>query len=262
MFDTVYASRFIRPMKSGKNRPCLIECEREDGEFVEVVVKGSATTIQGRRDLAIEAICGMIAKDLGLPIPEFFAVELDPEFINDIRDQKARTDLSAGDRYAFGSRLLPTGFTMWPGFQVVPENFQQVAAEIFTFDAIVVNGDRRPDNPNCLFSGSEIAIIDHELCFAYELFWKEPWLADGFDSRTGPEKHIFSKAWLKKCPANLDRFKHAWANIDECRVNAYFNALPPTWVFDTNERIRVRSLILEAKLNLDEIINNSLRALR
>jgi len=56
MFDTVCASRFIRPMKSGKNRACLIECEREAGEFVEVVVKGLATTIQGRRDLAIDEI--------------------------------------------------------------------------------------------------------------------------------------------------------------------------------------------------------------
>lgn len=55
---------------------------------------------------------------------------------------------------------------------VFPQNFTQVAAEVFLFDAIIVNADRRPANPNCLTSGNEIAIFDHELSFsqAQELF--------------------------------------------------------------------------------------------
>lgn len=262
MFDTVHAIRFERPMRSGKNRPNLMECERENGDFVEVVVKGSATTIQGCRDLAVEAICGMLAKDLGLPIPEFFSVDLDPDLIANITDDQIRDELSESDRFAFGSRLLPSGFLSWPTNQQVPSELLQVAAEIFTFDAAVVNGDRRPSNPNCMFSGSQLAIIDHELCFGHELFWTPPWLDGGFSRRSSPEDHIFSKPWLTNCPPNLDRLRQAWDTIDSTRVDAYFNALPPTWVLDRGEHDRIHSLVLDAKANVDRLIDNSLGALR
>lgn len=262
MFDIVYASRFERSMTSGKNRPSLMECEREDGSFVEVVVKGSATTMQGCRDLAVEAICGMIAQDLELPVPEFFAVELDSELIAHIPDEQARADLTASDKYAFGSCMLPSGFLAWPPNHPVPPELSQIAAEIFTFDAAVVNGDRRPSNTNCLFSGSQIAIIDHELCFSHELFWTAPWLDGGFTTRSGPEDHIFAKPWLTNCPQNLDRFRQAWGTIDAERVDAYFNALPPSWSLSEPEKSRIQSLILDASTNVDKLINNSLGALR
>lgn len=262
MFDTVHASRFERPMRSGKNRPNLIECEREDGDFVEVVVKGSATTLQGCRDLAVEAICGMLAKDLGLPVPEFFAVELDPDLISNIADEQIRNELSASDRFAFGSRLLPSGFVAWPTNQPVPPDLLQAAAEIFTFDAAVVNGDRRPSNPNCMFSGSQLAIIDHELCFGLELFWTAPWLKGGFLTRSRPDDHIFAKPWLTNCPPNLDRLRRAWDTIDTKRVDGYFSTLPPSWALDQHEHARIRSLALEARTNIDKLIDNSLGALR
>jgi len=262
MFDTVYATRFIRPIATGKTKPNLIECEREDGSVVEAVVKSSAMTIQGTKELAIEAICGMLGRDLGLPVPEFFMVEVSDEFISLIPDIQLKGAFEKGDKFAFGSMALPQGFTIWGRDQEVPDSLCEVAAEIFTFDAIIVNGDRRPDNPNCLFSGSQVAIIDHELCFSIELFWIEPWLPGGFSTRSSTETHIFAKPRITRCPQNLDRFEAAWSVVTAERVDDYINALPPSWVLDHDEQKRIKELLLNAKANMHAIIEQSLGVLR
>ena len=41
MLNTVLASRFIRRMGNGRTKPCLIECEDDEGRSIEVVVKCS-----------------------------------------------------------------------------------------------------------------------------------------------------------------------------------------------------------------------------
>lgn len=262
MFDTVFATRFVRPMEAGRTNPKLIECERDDGDVVEAIVKCSSKTMQGTKDLAIEAICGMLAQDLGLPIPEFFAVNVTDEFIEIVDDEAQRNMFRDSDRVAFGSRAVDGGFSVWGVNQKVPEALCEVAAEIFTFDAIVINGDRRPENPNCLFSGSKFAIIDHELCFAHELFWRAPWEQGGFDTRSAPEKHIFAKPRMERCPGALPRFVAAWDGLTPERFDEYFEALPPSWVLPEQDETRIKQLMLDAKTHVRDIVQYSLGALR
>lgn len=262
MFDTVYATQFVRPMANGKTKPNLIECERADGSVVEAVIKCSAMTMQGTKDLAIEAVCGMLAHDLGLPIPEFFAVEVSEEFAALMTNQSLRDMFNRSDRYAFGSLALPSGFNVWGKEQQVPDSLCEVAAEIFTFDGIVINGDRRPENPNCLFSGTEVAIIDHELCFGIELFWVEPWLPGGFATRASPQSHIFAKPRLTRRPSSLARFENAWSIVTSSRVDEYLHALPQSWRLDGDDEARIKRLLLDAKANIHAIVQQSLGVLR
>ena len=78
---------------------------------------------------------------------------------------------------AFGSKHLPPGYTSWPLGKSIPKDALVTAAEIFAFDVLIVNDDRRPENPNCLFSGSSLAIYDHEAA----LFTKGIWvMGSGF----------------------------------------------------------------------------------
>ena len=67
---------------------------------------------------------------------------------------------------AFGSKHLPPGYTSWPVGKAIPKDALATAAEIFAFDVLIVNDDRRPVNPNCLFGGSSPAIYDHEMAFS------------------------------------------------------------------------------------------------
>ena len=72
MFHTVVATRFIRRMTNGRTVPCLIECEDENGNKYELVVKFSANMFEKEKNLAIEAIVAMLASDLCLPVAEPF----------------------------------------------------------------------------------------------------------------------------------------------------------------------------------------------
>lgn len=56
--------------------------------------------------LAIEAIAGSLARDLNLPVPEFYLVELYKDFIDTVNCHSVRSMFADSDIYAFGSRHL------------------------------------------------------------------------------------------------------------------------------------------------------------
>lgn len=265
MLDKITAVGFQGAVGTGKTRPTRLECERGNGEIVEVVAKCSAGTMEHEKNLVIEAIAAMLAADLGLPVPEPFIVDLTPEFIELLRPfPEVYEQMKASCRFAFGTAHLPTGFAVWAKGQPVPPDLSLQAAEIFTFDGIIVNSDRRPGNPNCLYSGEEIAIIDHELSFASDqvLFWREPWIEGGFDSYASSDFHIFAKPNLSNCPANLDRFASAWRSLPSTRFDEYFDAIPIEWQQPATFKERLVGYLHEVKANIDEVVRGSLGVLQ
>jgi hypothetical protein len=266
MFKTVTASRFNKRMGNGRTKPCLVECEDTNGDSFELVVKCSAGCMQNEENLVLEAIAAMLAADLGLPVPEPFLVEIDAEFIALIPDDQTeiRKNFQDSCKYAFGSRFLPQGFAVWPTGEQVPEHLTNEAAEIFVFDAIIVNSDRRPENPNCLWSGKEVAIFDHELTFAQKqvLFWKAPWEIGGFDQMDSKERHIFARPYFKKLPDDLQRFVAAWEGLPQNRFVQYGNALPAEWVGDGVRLSEVIKYLEEARTNIQIIVDNALKVFK
>lgn len=266
MLDLVTATRFVKPMTSGRTGPLLLECERPDGTALEIVTKCSAGPMEGVKNLAIEAIAAMLAADLELPVPEPFLVELTPEFIELVGTECAKEAALMRNSHslAFGSKRLPNGFVTWVQGQTVPPELCAEAAEIFTFDAIIVNADRRPENPNCLFDGTGLAIFDHELTLNSDqvLFWKAPWERDGFANYASPDRHIFAKPNLTACPASLDRFVQAWDGLPERRFEEYFQALPADWVSGPDFAPKVVTYLLQAKQNIRTVVNHALGVLR
>ncbi|KDP88221.1 hypothetical protein CF70_032180 [Cupriavidus sp. SK-3] len=266
MLEQVTATRFVKRMTTGRTTPLLLECEGDDELPIEVVTKCSAGTMEGVKNLAIEAIAGMLAADLRLPIPAPFIVELTQEFIDLVatQDPDRATLMRNSNRLAFGSKRLPNGFVAWVKGQTVPAELCAEAAEIFTFDAIIVNADRRPDNPNCLFSGDGLAIFDHELTLNSDqvLFWKAPWQDGGFDNYSSPDRHIFAKPNLASCPQTLDRFTQAWEDLPETRFEDYFKALPPDWLSGPDLAGRVIPYFIEVRKNIRAVVEHALGVLR
>lgn len=105
-----------------------------------------------------------------------------------------------------------------------------MAAEVFAFDALIANADRRIDNPNCLFLGPDLAIIDHELAFITEgvIGWRPPWEIGPLDGLRRPQSHLFADQ-LRGKSVNFDRLMGAWAAITDARLSAYRRALPKEW---------------------------------
>jgi hypothetical protein len=233
MLDRVIPTRFDRRMSSGKTWPCLLSCRRANGDEVEVVAKFSAACERRLGGLVAEAIGAMLAADLGLPIPEPVLVAFDRAFVDLIRlgddDLAKRAQESAG--VAFGSLKLPPGFASLPRGRATPRALRSQAAEVFAFDALIQNPDRRPENPNCLSDGRTLAIFDHELAFMTRgiIGWRPPWETGGLDPIKRPSGHVFFADLRGKQPPNLDRLKEAWHAITNVRLDEYRSALPAEW---------------------------------
>lgn len=158
LISRVSATEFMRPMINGKTGPALINCQRANGEDVEVVTKCSAGCEQKETSLAAEVIGACLAADLGLPILEPFLVELDPEFIASVPNAVHRDRMTASNFVAFGSKHITGQYSAWTNGNLISEAMLPSAAAVFVFDGIIQNSDRREGNPNCLVRGDEIRI--------------------------------------------------------------------------------------------------------
>ncbi len=74
---------------------------------------------------------------------------------------------------------MVTGFATWPVDHSIPAAMWQTAVDIFAFDALIQNPDRRYSNPNLFTKGDRVYIYDHEMAFSSLLDvlpTPEPWL--------------------------------------------------------------------------------------
>lgn len=263
LISRVVATEFMRPMKNGKTGPALINCQRANGEDVEVVTKCSAGCEQREISLAAEVIGACLAADLDLPILEPFLVELDPQFIASVPDPVQRERMSASNSVAFGSKHVTGQYSAWTTGSLISEVMLPNAAAVFTFDGIIQNPDRRDGNPNCLVRGDEIRIIDHELAFAHGLilFWKAPWKVGGLGTLETPGFHIF-RAGLKGRQIDYGPIRAAWAGLSDAQILAYGNAIPTEWASATDSVASALQLIKDARDNINACITEIERVLQ
>lgn len=250
-------------MNNGKTAPALISCQKRDGDEIEVVTKYSIGCEQKEISLAAEVIGACLAADLGLPIPEPFLVELDPEFVASVPDPVHRNRMTESNFVAFGSKHVTGQYTTWTSGSLISEAMLPNAAAVFTFDGIIQNPDRRDGNSNCLVRGDEIRIIDHELAFAHGLilFWKAPWLVGGLQNFQKAGMHIFRSGLMGR-NINYAPIRDAWANLSDARISAYGNSVPEEWESATNSVASALQLIKDARDNIDACIMEIQRVLQ
>lgn len=232
MFDYLYAVTFHNTVGNGRTKPCRVSAIDSNKKLHDIVIKLSAGCDRKEADLAIEAITSFLACDLSIHTPQSFVVGIDPKFVESISDKHfsvAKSLLSDSYPYAFGSFYL-AGFNTitTPPQQMNDAQFIQ-AANIFAFDALVKNFDRKKHNPNCLTNGRDFAVIDHELAFHPKLFSFEPNVWDKGYMDTIPYKdHIFYDC-LKNNNVDFSQIQSAWEALKDERLNEYYLAIPDEW---------------------------------
>ncbi|WP_444923473.1 HipA family kinase [Microbulbifer sp. DLAB2-AF] len=114
----------------------------------------------GRKSLMSEWICGHLARELGLPIPEFGALEIHSGLAS------ALPDLNIGR--VFGSQKQPVTEITIGDIVRVPEETQQI---VLAFDWWIRNGDRNLSelggNANLFIDQVDggLVVIDHNQAF-------------------------------------------------------------------------------------------------
>lgn len=236
--------------------------ERPDGSEIELVVKFTTGCDLGEGSLVREAIGARLAADLGLPVPEAFAVELSPDFIASVPNAVFRQKMETSAPVAFGSKLMAAQFTAWSPAMSLPTSMLHTAAAIFAFDAIVQNSDRGESRPNCIVRDLEVRIFDHELAFSHGLVlgWQPPWVMGGLSHLETPGAHIFRRGLLGRS-IDFAPIRAAWEGLGDAHIAEYASALPAVWQAAAAAAHEAVSLITSARDNIDGCITEIGRVL-
>jgi hypothetical protein len=128
------------------------------------------------------------------------------------RDMRHRTLLEQSSGLNFGTISLGADWKTWPVEMSVRAFPSQALEAILIFDALVQYTDRASDNPNLMWRGHEIAVLDHEKCFGYLGLapdQKRPWRE--FFARRAMQTHCLLPAG--KNLIRNDFGKEMWENL-------------------------------------------------
>lgn len=191
----------------------------------------------GSRAAANELIASLLASFLGLRCPEPAVVEIQPELVPWLMDRRPEMSrsLSSSDPLNFGSRYL-VDVSTWPPGRALPDSMRLAAAEIFAFDALISNDDRRYNNANVLVRGDQIYAIDHEAAFSFLYLLssnERPWEVR---NRRSLCDHVFYHG-LRKQPVNLSLFTARLSQLGERELSKIISKVPASWRYDGVDRI-------------------------
>ena len=123
---------------------------------------------QGPKALVAEAICGGLARALGLPMPEVVLMDLDAELARTEGDPEIQDLIKASAGLNLGMDYLPGAINFDP---VAEQPDADLASRIVWFDALTSNVDRTARNPNMLVWHGRLYLIDHGAALYFHHGW-------------------------------------------------------------------------------------------
>ena len=160
----------------------------------------------------------------------------------------------------FGSVHLGAGFTTWPPGRNPVGAQRDQAADIFAFDTLIQNADRRAVNPNLWARSDRLGIYDHEQAFSFLSVpiiggAPKPWAAashgNGFRFL---EQHVFYGS-LRGGRLNLGPFREKLGGLTDKRIQDYLDAIPTEWLGDSDFGGQVTGYLREARQHRDDLVN-------
>jgi hypothetical protein len=260
MISRLIAAQFHRLMTSGRSLPLLCGCEDDAERRVgDYVVKLLGSVDRRESGMLCEMVASRIATHFGILVSEPSIVEITSSFAELVAAlqpsvaSKVRNSVGLN----FGSRLL-SGHSIWPVDKVIPEAMWQSAVDVFAFDALIQNPDRRDSNPNLLTQGDNICVYDHELAFSFLVDVKPsmtPWKLGG-DRYL--ESHVFFRR-LKSKSIELDDFAANLRSLREDVLLAIETDIPEAWI--NRDMLRIKAHLRTLREHADEFIDEVRRKL-
>lgn len=236
MIRRLTATTFLRAATSGRSAPLFCGCvEGVDGPTQEFVVK----ILDVKQGALLELLGSRLATHFGILVPEPIAVHLGADFV-----ALLLADGRFGDRAQlfqsniglnFASRYL-SPVAQWQSGRKIPEALLSMAVDIFAFDALTQNPDRRATNPNLFIKGDEIYVYDHETSFSFLqaiLPSPKPWVVEG---ELYLKEHIFY-AGLKGKKIDLSNFSGHLVSLSDGVLQGIRDEVPPEWMHGSLELI-------------------------
>ncbi len=156
--------RYVTALREGGSVPAVVEAD--DGALYVVKFRAAA---QGGRVLAAEIVVGELARAAGLRVPELALIDVDAALGRSEPHQEIQELLiaSAGVNLAMGYLAGAVGYDVAARRPVGGA----LASLIVALDVFAANVDRTARNPNLLWQGDALWLIDHGAA----LFWHHGW---------------------------------------------------------------------------------------
>jgi hypothetical protein len=162
--DTLRAHRVTSGRRRGSSRPVVVATEA--GPYL-VKLRGAA---HGTAALVAEIVVAELAEALSLHVPPRALIALEHAIPSDDPDQELREDLlDASVGLNLGFPYLEDAREMRAEeASAMPE---ELAVPVLWLDALVMNPDRTPENPNILLRDGEPLLIDHGASLPFQYRW-------------------------------------------------------------------------------------------
>jgi hypothetical protein len=134
----------------------------------------------------------------------------------------------------------------------------QEAVEIFAFDALIKNPDRRYNNPNLFTQGDDIYVFDHETAFSFLLAILAPDPAWNLQTERYLTDHVFFKR-LRGKEIDLSDFEERMVSLTDEVLGQIGDEIPPTWL--NNDWPRIRTHLVEQRDHCAEFVEQVRRRL-
>ena len=166
MLRTVYATRYVTPLREGGSLPAIVEAD-DLGLYV-VKFRGAG---QGVLALVAELIAGEIGRTLGLNVPELVFAEVDAELARNEGDPEIRELLQASAGLNLALDYLPGSVMFDPAAGDTADS--RLASMAVWFDSFITNVDRTARNPNLLYWHKSLYFIDHGAALYFHHDWRD-----------------------------------------------------------------------------------------
>ena len=225
----------LKISEQGVSRPFL--CRDENGAIRWC--KGSHT---GFRSLVSEWICGRLAREIGLPIPDFDIFSLDCGDFNawsGLQNAVVPDLVTEANQFVFGSLNVENCKDVFDSAVELAHIDKKTLARIYWFDELIHNTDRTDFNSNLLVNG-DVYIIDHNNAFDPE-----------FKAAAFADEHI-----LRGCrnAISIDEVHALRTRVRDLArgefLESAWNEMPAVWI-DVGETVlsldSIRRVILEGR---------------
>jgi hypothetical protein len=238
MLPRLMAVHLHRFLSSGRSKPAVFGCIDAHGNPAgDYVVKFCAALDTGTRAAANELIASQLADHLGLLQPQAAVIQIHPDLVRLLIAQRPdfATVIRGSTGLNFGSKFL-TDVATWPTGRPLPEAMLFNATQVFAFDALISNDDRRYTNPNVLIRGDDIFVIDHEAAFSFLYLVSTEEASWEVKYRRSLTQHVFYFQ-LRRQPIDLSVFMARLAQLGGTELEGIIRKVPNEWRYDGLGRI-------------------------
>ena len=218
------ATRYVIALREGGSVPAVVEAD--DGALYVAKFRAAA---QGGRVLAAELIVGELARAARLRMPELALIDIDAALGRSEPHQEIQELLVA----SAGLNLAMAYLSGAVGYDVAARRpvSGALASAIVALDVFAANVDRTARNPNLLWHGGELWLIDHGAA----LYWHHGWDgSDGVDALAASAARPFARVADHVLLAAADDLPAAAATLatalDDATIARVVAAVPDAWL--------------------------------